>query len=325
MIWPFKKKDKPTVKPKADGEVHMKFVGEMVSIPEIDFFGCSTQSPNGEFILAWRDADPAGRRGGFRESGDGDYYLIHNEKVIAEGRMERPNQGHVANNGNFVLADWHFGQSLNSTFYAFDKNGGVLLQREFGANALHNGLSNDGRFATYMTAGGDHKDASKLSLFDIDDDELLWSKWPESGRPDSYQFDPREATLWLVYNNKGKFAYSMTDGDFIDWERWETERIDWARPWELSQIGLERLKTAPDPISLEEGAEIAFVLKKAIATGISDAPPQHAKTLKGLGDLWVRLGDDNEALKCFEEASDVHEKAGVKMRIAAIQKRASLK
>ena len=325
MIWPFRKKDKPTETLRADGEVHMKFVGRMVRISEIKFFGSFIQSPNDEFVLAWRDGDPVKRRGGFRDSGEGDYYLIHNRKVIAEGKMERPNQGHVANNGTFVLADWRFGQNLNSTFYAFDKYGRPLLHRDFGANALNNSISENGRFATYMTAGGDYKDASKLAFFDLEDGELLWSKWPESGRPDSYEFDSSEAILWLVYDCKGKYAYSMTDGDFMDWERWETQRIDWARPWELSKIGQERLKNARDPLSLEEGAEIAFILKKAIATGIDESPPQHSKALKALGDLWVRLGDDTEALKCFKEASNVHEKAGIKTRIAAIQKRAGLK
>ena len=160
-----------------------------------------------------------------------------------------------------------------------------------------------------------------MFLFDLVDGEELWSKWPESGRPDSYEFDPAEATMWLVYRDKGRYAYSMTDGDFMDWERWETERIDWASAWELSQIGRKRLKEAGDGLSLEEGAEIAFILKKAIAVGIQDSPSEHAKVLKALGDLWDKLGDDGEALKCFEEAQAVYEKAGVKRRIAAIQKR----
>lgn len=321
MIWPFKKKDKSRKPMKLDAGVTVQFTGRMARIPEIGFFGSYSKSPNEGFLLAWRDADPDGRRGGYRDSGEGDYYLVRNEQIIAEGRMERPNQGLVADNGNFILSDWQFGQGLSSTFYAFNRNGVQLVRREFDANSLNSGISQDGRFAVYMTAGGKTQDASKMFLFDLEDGEELWSKWPESGRPDSYEFDPAEAIMWLVYREKGRYAYSMTDGDFMDWERWETERIDWASAWELSHIGQERLKGAGEPLSLEEGAEIAFILKKAIATGISDSPSEHAKVLKALGDLWEKLGDDAEALKCFEEAQVVYEKAGVKRKIAAIQKR----
>jgi len=321
MIWPFKKKDRSSRSVKVDAGVRVQFTGRMARIPEIGFLGCYSKSPNEDFLLAWRDADPDGRRGGCRDSGEGDYYLVQNEQVIAEGRMERPNQGFVANNGNFILSDWRFGQGLSSTFYAFNRNGVQLLRREFDANSLNSGISQDGRFAVYMTAGGKTQDASKIFLFDLEDGETLWSKWPETGRPDSYEFDPAESIIWLVYRKKGRYAYSMTDGDFMDWERWETERIDWASAWELSRIGQERLKGAEEPLLLEEGAEIAFILKKAIATGISDFPSEHVKVLKALGDLWEKLGDDAEALKCLEEAQDVYEKAGVKRKIAVIRKR----
>jgi hypothetical protein len=103
--------------------------------------------------------------------------------------MERPNDGKVADNGTFVLSDWRFGDQLRSTFYAFDSQGRQLLSHEFGANALKSGLSPDGRFAVYMTAGGDHPDASKMTLLDLTSRELLWSLWPPSGAPTSYAFD----------------------------------------------------------------------------------------------------------------------------------------
>ena len=296
----------------------------MVRIPARDFFGSFSKSPNGEYLLAWRDADPTGRRGGYRESGKGDFLLIHGGQVAAEGRMERPKQGQVADNGTFILSDWRFGDQLRSTIYAFNKSGKLLIKQDFGANALHSGLSPDGRFATYMTAGGDNPDASKLTLFNLDDRETLWSRWPEFGRPDAYEFEPSEALLWLLYEGKGRFRYSMTDADFLDRERWETERIEWAHPYELSRIGRERLKAAGEHIDLQSGSEISFVLKKAIATGIDQSPSEHAKVLKALGELWEKLGDDGEAVNCYEEAQTVYDKAGVKRRIAGVKNRLSL-
>lgn len=252
----------------------------------------------------------------------GDYILVHEERVVAEGQMERPNQGKVANDGTFVLSDWRFGDQLRSTFYAFDDQGQCLLSHEFGANALKSGLSSDGHFAVYMTAGGDHPDANKMTLFDLTDREMLWSLRATSGVPTSFAFDTAEALLWLEYEGKGRYAYSMTDGDFLDLKRWETERIEWAHPFELAQIGAARLKDAGDSIDLRTGAEIAFILKKAIVRGIDQSPPEHAKVLKTLGDLWERLGDDREALNCYQQAEAVYPGAGVRRRIGALMKKA---
>lgn len=321
MIWPFSRRsDKPTHSAAPGDAVRIEFTGRMVRIPSREFFGAFAKSPNGAYLLAWRDADPNGRRGGFRESGKGDYVLAHGGRIVADGRMERPNDGKVADNGTFILSDWRFGDQLRSTLYAFDNQGRQLLSHEFSANALNSGLSQDGRFAVYMTAGGDGPDTSKMSLFDLTDGECLWSLWPVSGRPTSYAFDTVEALLWLEYEGKGRYAYSMTDGDFLDRERWETERIEWAHPFELARIGSERLKAAGDDLDLRDGAEIAFILKKAIATGIDQSPSEHAKVLKTLGDLWERLGDDREALNCFQQAEAAYPKAGVKRRIQALRK-----
>lgn len=287
------------------------------------FFGPFSKSPNGRFLLAWQDADPNGNVGGHRDSGEGEFLLFDEERLVAEGRMERPNDGRVADNGTFILSDWRFGDQLRSTFYAFDRTGKVLLRREFGANTMKSDLSPNGRFAVYLTAGGNHPDANKLTFFDLEDGEELWSKWPESGVPDAFEFEPSEALIWLIYENKGRYAYSMTDGDFLDWDRWETERVDWASAFELSHIGRERLDRAGGALDLQDGAEIAFILKKAIATGIDEYPSEHAKVLRSLGELWERLGDDAEALRCFEQADAAYDKAGVKRRIASLRKRLS--
>jgi len=322
MIWPFSRRSRDnSTKPKLDGSVQLQFTGRMVRIPEREFFGAFSKSPNGEYLLAWRDADPAGKRGGHRESGEGEYLLVQENRIVADGRMERPNDGQVSNAGTFIFSDWRFGDALRSTFYAFDRSGKRLVSQEFGASALNSAVSGEGRFAAFMTAGGNAPDASKLFLFDIQDGEALWSKWPESGRPDRYEFDPSEALLWLIYEDKGRYAFSMTDGDFLDREKWEVERIEWAHPYELSRIGQERLKQAGESLDLQSGAEIALILKKAIATGIDQSPSEHAKALKMLGDLWERLGDDREALDCFQQAEAVYPKAGAKRRIQALTKR----
>src|ERR1700751_4224721 len=74
---------------------------KMLTIPALDFFGLYERSPNGRFRVAWRDGD--GNRGGARQDGLGHYVLIDQDRVVARGRMERPNDGKVADNGNFIL------------------------------------------------------------------------------------------------------------------------------------------------------------------------------------------------------------------------------
>ena len=137
MIWPFSRRSRGQTKiASQEHPVRLEFVGRMVRIPARDFFGSFSKSPNGEYLLAWRDADPTGRRGGYRESGKGDFLLIHGGQVAAEGRMERPKQGQVADNGTFILSDWRFGDQLRSTIYAFNKSGKLLIKQDFGANAF---------------------------------------------------------------------------------------------------------------------------------------------------------------------------------------------
>ena len=199
--------------------MRLKFLDFMISIPDRDFFGSYSKSPNGEYVLAWRDADVASGRGGYRESGNGDYLLIHDGRIVAEGKMERPNDGRVSNSGTFVLSDWRFGDALRSAFCIFDSQGKILISKEFEANALHSEISPDGRFAIFVTARSENDDSNKVSLFDIHAATTLWSKWPESGIPDRYEFDTAAALLWLVYEGKGRYSYSVTDGTFLDLAR----------------------------------------------------------------------------------------------------------
>lgn len=190
MVWPFSRKRTP---PAESREMSISFTNRMVRVANTPsqlrgertrrFFGPFRRSPNGEYLLAWQDADPAGNGGGFRESGEGEFLLFRDNELLAEGRLERPEDGHVADNGIFILSDVRFGEDLRSTFCAFDSQGQAMLKREFGANALNSGLSQDGCFAAFMTANSDNDDANKLTLFDLDSRNALWSKRPESGIP----------------------------------------------------------------------------------------------------------------------------------------------
>src|SRR6266852_5901740 len=87
-----------------------------IHIPSRDFVGLCARSPNKRFTLAWVDGGPDGAR-------IGRYLLLDGKTVVAEGKMARPNDGKVADNGTFVLNDWGSLEALSGTFRACAPDG----------------------------------------------------------------------------------------------------------------------------------------------------------------------------------------------------------
>lgn len=80
-------------------------------------------------MVSWVDASESGDSGGAREKGRGSYLLYNalTGQVVVRGRLERPNNGHVADNGTFVLEDWRFGDGPVGTLCVFDVQGKSLF------------------------------------------------------------------------------------------------------------------------------------------------------------------------------------------------------
>jgi hypothetical protein len=96
-----------------------------------------SMSPSDTFVLLWRDATDDDSTIGYRTGGLGRYRLI--EKGVGlrcDGRLERPNDGHVANNGAFIIADWLFTDELRSRLHIFSAEGESLVRRDNRANVL---------------------------------------------------------------------------------------------------------------------------------------------------------------------------------------------
>jgi hypothetical protein len=150
------------------------FTNEFIRISSRDFFGSFCRSPNGRYILAWADGGPD-------QSRRGRWLLLDAGKVVAEGRMPRPNDGKVANNGIFIFNDWGAVETLNGTLAAFAPDGTVVFTRKFKANLFNNGLSEDGRWAACQTANAPHKDGDRLFVLDLDAKQEVGDFQPESG------------------------------------------------------------------------------------------------------------------------------------------------
>ena len=194
--------------------------GGLLNIDSIGFFGPFATSPNGKYTIAWMDGDISSGKAGSRDEGEGTYVLLDGDKVVSKGRLQRPNDGQVADNGTFVINDWMFGNDLNGTFCAFDRKGRKLVEKLFTANLERSAVSPDGKFAVCQTLASDTEDNSLLSFFDLDTGGVVWQKIPETlGGAKSYEFDVEGRTLYLAYEGLGKFAYSFS-GLFLDEERW---------------------------------------------------------------------------------------------------------
>jgi hypothetical protein len=162
------------VVPQDDEGTDDSVFGHTIHVPSHDFIGVCTRSRNNQFTLAWIDGGPD-------QSRTGRYLLLKGEAVVVQGRMARPNDGEVADNGVFILSDWGAVETLSGTFNAFEPDGRKLISHTFSANLFGSGLSGDGCFAACQTANAPDSDGNRLTIFDLAAGKVVGSFQPESG------------------------------------------------------------------------------------------------------------------------------------------------
>ncbi len=288
---------------------------DMLAIPALDFFGVYRRSPNDRFRVAWRDGH--GARGGARDAGEGHYVLIDDDRIVAHGRMQRPNDGKVADNGNFILNDWRFTAELSGTFWAFKADGSPILSQPFAANLFNNGLSADGTFAACHTCNsGSESDSAVLAIFDLSRGKELTRFRAESGWPNTYEFLPDERILRLGYaNGEGEFAYTL-NGEFIERDRWISARLE--------RGDLYMVRSLLDEADGKPADNMATRLLSAIDAGLSHGnwrdDQSQALGWRLRGEVLESMGAPSEALECYEKALKLNPKIGIKQRIGQLQK-----
>lgn len=278
-----------------------------------NLFGAFAKSPNGRYVLVWSDADPDGSQGGQRDRGLGRYVLLEDGQIIVEGRLERPNDGKVANNGVFLLNDWMFGQNLNGRICAFAPDGRALIDQAVEANLFNNGLSPDGAYAAAQTANAPNEDGNQLFVFDLINGTLMTRFSPEIGWADLYKFDPRAKAIRLRQRDGGEFAFGF-DGTFIDREAW----IDHG----LAAGKLMVLET----LRREAGGKVDAALARRWTDGLNRAmadpdlhPSYRARLLRYRAEGHEAEGDAIAALADYEAAVQADPKLGVRRRIAQLR------
>jgi hypothetical protein len=305
----------------AGADIEGDFAGDeafpnILHLSSRNFFGLCSRSPSKRYTLAWSDADESGSRGGARTSGLGRYILLEGRNILVEGRMERPNDGKVADNGVFVFNDWQFSSDLSGIFWAFRPDGKKIISRRFKANLFNNGLSADGCLAVCQTCNSpDPDDCSVLTVFDLTSGTEIASWPPESGWANFYEFPPGHQTIRLGYADGSAYAYRL-DGEFVD-------RVKWADA-ELSKGNLfvvERfMKAAGSGVS----PELARRLLASIDVAIRNSRPGENRTpALGFKLRGLCLETQNamaEALESYEKALALDSKIGVKRRADQLRK-----
>lgn len=282
----------------------------------LDFYGQSSTSPNGHFVITWEDADPASGVGGFRKKGLGSYMLLQDGRILLKGKLERPNDGKVSNSGIFVIHDWTFSDSLAGIFFAIDPSGNVLIRERYKANLDVNAISGEGWYAACQTCRSDFEAHSDLmSIFDLRSRSLIGQFKPVTGRPHDILFNSASQTIHLVYPDK-EYRY-LFNGTFLDQEKWEKERMATCSGYDLITLAENRLNVL-------QGPDIAFytepiaLLKEGIQRGVSEYT--QARVHRLLGEIYHRCGDTIRAISHFESALQLNPKIGVKKLCESLKK-----
>lgn len=289
-----------------------KFGQNLVRIEALGFFGHHAASPNGDFQLIWADRNPEDTVGGYRHEGHGSWSLLHDDEIGSTGRLERPADGKVANNGSFIIHDRMFGDGLKGRFVAFRADGEKLVEKELAANLISNGLSDDGRFAICQTANAPgSEDSCRYILFDLELGEEI-ARWEvETGWADGYEFDTTNRHVFLSRTNGGRVGYYF-DGTMLDRKGWQTERVG---AGDLHVIGM--IIASEEPI--ERGKREALLAGLQVAAQGSE-PTLQARALRLLGELHEKDGAIHEAIEAYVKALSIDTRIGVARRLEKLRK-----
>jgi tetratricopeptide (TPR) repeat protein len=276
-----------------------------------DFTGEYCQSPNGKFILAWKDQNENGK-----------YILLERGKVKLQDKMRHPNNGMVSNSGVLILSDWT-SKGMYGVFHIINADGDTLIRQRCKANLGHTGISDDGRFAVCQALESTSKsDNSKLYFFDIKERKLLWKKLPETigsefNWAESYRFDTNKKILYLIHDKNRAYRYTF-EGAFVDSKLYRHDCINNGNDIEFLEAIKElkvELSENPDP---REYDALINPLKNGLKR-FSDKETK-SKIHRVLGEILHLQGNNAEAIKHFETALKLNPRVGVKRTLEKLKK-----
>lgn len=222
-----------------------------LTIDELGFFGQFSRSPDGRHLVAWSDRGPDAVAGDRRGDGRGRWILLRDGFLVAEGRLQRPGDGKVADDGTVLLSDWLSGDGLDGVLVAISGDGRQLMARGFSANLADTALSTDGAYAVCRTLNSPGSpDSRKLVLFDARRGVEI-ARWdPEPVPIFGYEFETGAGILHVFAEDGDRATYDF-DGTMVNAGDWRAGRI---RRGDLAAIKafIEECRGVPSPAAVEE-------------------------------------------------------------------------
>lgn len=288
-------------------------------IDSIDFYGEFSRSLSQEWVLIWRDSNAEVTHAGNRKRGQGSYVLYNDfqKKVVLKGNIERPNGGHVANNGTFSLEDWQFSDELIGTFSVFASNGSLLIKHPLKANIYNSSLSDNGLVAACQTAIAPEPDGNKLTAFDVSSGTVLFSVHPDTPWANAYSFSEQNKFVAVVIDKIGTFWYGL-NGRFLNADKYLQARLNSGDFVAILYASEELLKN-PELTAANANTALEAVLR-ARSIGADADNSWKAKALKLQGLAYEFLNENEKAISVFEEALLLNPKVGVKSKITKLRK-----
>jgi tetratricopeptide (TPR) repeat protein len=299
----------------------VSFRDKFVEMPSLGFFGQFRKSHSNEWAICWSDSDEPNYRGSHRDSGHGRYVLYHitQNNVVLQGKLERPNSGSVANNGNFSIEDWHFGSELSGTFYVISSAGRELIKKKFEANLYNSAISDSGHFAVCQTANSPAgEDGNRLTAFNAEKNVELFSIHPTTGWADRYRFIEDIPKLGVVINKIGTFYYDM-QGNFIDSEQFDAARLRCDR-YDVVLLAAEEIVKTPELNDQLANAVLEATIR-ALSLGAEKDQGWKAVALKIQGLAHEFLRNNEAAIAALDEALRINPKIGVKRKADSLRKK----
>jgi hypothetical protein len=300
-------------------ESNTALVDDMFFSLDDGWMGLYSRSPDGRWVISWRDGHWAESASGRRRFHAGKFLLYdtRNEAVIVEQSAPRPQNGHVADNGTFLIEEWGDPSVLGTTIFAFDGAGRPVMKAGLSANVVVSAISAGGRYGMCQTASSSTEDSVKLMLFDLTRGTRVYAVVPEAGWPKQYTVDETTAEVIAHLGELGSFAYAA-DGQFRDAERLEVAQLTRGTSREVASAADRALREGSEDRSRVERA-VRGLARSLAAHPWPDAR-ERARALKTLGNLRETLHDAAHAIAAYDEALSLDAKVGVKRKLEALRK-----
>lgn len=303
-----------TSKPSAKADIQIE--DSFIIINSIDYFGMYEKSRDGNWLISWRDK--------LQGESNGEYLLydLVNKRIAAHGNLERPHAGHVANNGTFSIEDWLSSSELIGSFNVFSSTGEVIFKELLQANILNSGISQNGLLAVCQTANNPNGDDSFVMIaVNVKTKSRLFKIHPATGWADRYDFDEDKLLIKVVVDKVGKFNYDST-GNFLDNKKYIESRLN-SKLYNVAILACDEIMKA-DNVSIEVAQSVFNSATQALANGANKDNNYKPIAYKVQGLAQLILGNENEALKYFDDALKLNPKIGLKRKADSLRKKMNI-